>query len=395
MLLGVSLCHMCNDMVQSLLPAIYPVLKSALSLSFTQLGLLTLTYQLTASLLQPMVGTYTDKHPSPNALPLGMFSTLCGLVLLAFAGSFPLLLLAAGLVGTGSSILHPEASRVARAASGGRHGFAQSLFQVGGNAGAALGPLIATLVLLAHGQRSLILVAPVLLPVIYLLYKIGRWPGSHQRSKPRTATDATAKERRAPAHVGLAITILVALIFSKYFYLASLSSYYTFYLMTKFHTSLKDAQFHLFLFLAAAAVGTVVGGPVGDRIGRKPVIWISILGVLPFTLILPFANMFWTTILTVIIGLILASAFSAIVVFAQELLPGRIGMISGLFFGLAFGMGGLGAAILGLIADHMGIIFVYRACAFLPAIGLLTAFLPNLPAKGRVPAPSANPVPAD
>jgi MFS transporter, FSR family, fosmidomycin resistance protein len=380
-------------MVQSLLPAMYPVFKTSLVLSFAQLGVVTLAYQLTASLLQPLVGTYTDRHPSPSALPIGMSATLCGLVLLSFAHSFAMLLCAAALVGAGSAVFHPESSRVARSASGGRHGFAQSMFQVGGNAGSALGPLLATLVLLGRGQHSLILIAPALLPFIYLLFKIGRWRGTDQPAGP-AAVHAIKVEGRHP-RVGLAITILVALIFSKYFYLASLTSYYTFYLMTKFHTSLREAQFHLFLFLAAAAVGTVAGGPIGDRIGRKPVIWISILGVLPFTLVLPFANLFWTTLLTVIIGLILASAFSAIVVFAQELMPGRIGMVSGLFFGLAFGMGGLGAAVLGLIADRMGIVFVYQACAFLPAIGLLTAFLPNLPVRGRLQTPDASPVVVD
>ncbi len=374
-------------MVQSLLPAMYPVFKTSLSLSFAQLGVLTLAYQLTASLLQPLVGTYTDRHPSPGALPVGMSMTLCGLVLLAFATSFHALLGAAALVGAGSAVFHPESSRVARSASGGRHGFAQSIFQVGGNAGSALGPLLATLVLLGHGQRCLVLIAPALLPFIYLLFRIGRWHGMQQPIA--RASVHTKTSEAGPRRVGLAITILVALIFSKYFYLASLTSYYTFYLMTKFHTSLREAQFHLFIFLASAAVGTVAGGPIGDRIGRKPVIWISILGVLPFTLALPFANLFWTTLLTVIIGLILASAFSAIVVFAQELMPGRIGMISGLFFGLAFGMGGLGAAVLGLIADRMGIVFVYQACAFLPAIGLLTAFLPNLPVRGQPVVPDA------
>lgn len=379
-------------MVQSLLPAMYPVFKTSLTLSFAQLGLVTLAYQLTASLLQPLVGTYTDRNPSPSALPIGMSATLCGLVLLSLAHSFPALLGAATLVGAGSAIFHPESSRVARSASGGRHGFAQSLFQVGGNAGAALGPLLASLVLLARGQRSLILIAPVLLPFIYLLFRIGRWRGASQPSAHAHAQERKLEARRP--RVGLAIAILVALIFSKYFYLASLTSYYIFYLMTRFHTSLREAQFHLFVFLAAAAVGTVAGGPIGDRIGRKPVIWISILGVLPFTLLLPLANLFWTTVLTVVIGLILASAFSAIVVFAQELMPGRIGMISGLFFGLAFGMGGLGAAILGLIADRMGIVFVYQACAFLPAIGLLTAFLPNLPVRARLEAQDATPAPA-
>jgi MFS transporter, FSR family, fosmidomycin resistance protein len=374
-------------MVQSLLPAMYPVFKTSLSLSFAQLGVITLGYQLTASLLQPLVGTYTDRRPSPSALPIGMSLTLCGLILLSFATSFLTLLGAAALVGAGSAVFHPESSRVARSASGGRHGFAQSMFQVGGNAGSALGPLLATLVLMGRGQHSLILIAPLLLPFIYLLFRIGRWRGAHQTAGPIAVRETKVAAPRQ--RVGLAITILVALIFSKYFYLASLTSYYTFYLMTKFHTSLKDAQLHLFLFLAAAAIGTVAGGPIGDRIGRKPVIWISILGVLPFTLALPFANLFWTTLLTIVIGLILASAFSAIVVFAQELMPGRIGMISGLFFGLAFGMGGLGAAILGLIADRMGIVFVYQACAFLPAIGLLTAFLPNLPATGRIETPDA------
>jgi FSR family fosmidomycin resistance protein-like MFS transporter len=378
-LAAVSVSHLLNDAIQSLLPAIYPVLKTAFGLSFTQIGLMTLALMLTASLLQPVVGLMADRRPAPLALSVGMTFTLVGLLVLASARSFPLLLVAAGLVGVGSSIFHPESSRVARLASGGRHGFAQSVFQVGGNVGSALGPLLAAFLVAPYGQRSIAWCALGAVAGILLTFRIGRWQRAHQRrSAARKAAEpsvATALPRR---RVAAAIAILAALIFSKYFYLASLSSYLTFYLMAKFHVSVASAQVHLFLFLAAVAAGTILGGPIGDRIGRKPVIWGSILGVLPFSLLLPRANLFWTGVLTMLVGLILSSAFSAIVVYAQDLVPGRVGLISGVFFGFAFGMGGIGAAALGSLADRIGIEGVYALCAYLPAIGLLAGFLPDV-----------------
>ena len=372
-----SVCHFLNDMMQSLLPSIYPLLKQNFSLDFGQIGLITLTFQITASLLQPFVGIYTDKRPMPYSLAIGMGFTLIGLLLLSRASSFPMLLTAAALVGSGSSIFHPESSRVARMASGGRHGLAQSLFQVGGNVGSSIGPLLAAFIVMPRGQSSLAWFALAALVAIVLLTRIGGWyreqvPLQHVR---RAAAGIPALPRRT---VVVTMMILGALIFSKYFYLASLSSYYTFYLMEKFHVSAQNSQLHLFVFLGAVAAGTLAGGPIGDRIGRKYVIWGSILGVLPFTLLLPHANLFWTTMLTIVIGLILASAFSAIIVYAQELVPGRTGVIAGLFFGFAFGMGGLGAALLGQLADHIGIEAVYGLCAYLPAIGLLAWFLPAL-----------------
>jgi FSR family fosmidomycin resistance protein-like MFS transporter len=372
-----SVCHFLNDMMQSLLPSIYPLLKQNFSLDFGQIGLITLTFQITASLLQPFVGIYTDKRPMPYSLAIGMGFTLIGLLLLSRASSFPMLLAAAALVGSGSSIFHPESSRVARMASGGRHGLAQSLFQVGGNVGSSIGPLLAAFIVMPRGQSSLAWFALAALVAIVLLTRIGGWyreqvPLQHVR---RAAAGIPALPRRT---VVVTMMILGALIFSKYFYLASLSSYYTFYLMEKFHVSAQNSQLHLFVFLGAVAAGTLAGGPIGDRIGRKYVIWGSILGVLPFTLLLPHANLFWTTMLTIVIGLILASAFSAIIVYAQELVPGRTGVIAGLFFGFAFGMGGLGAALLGQLADHIGIEAVYGLCAYLPAIGLLAWFLPAL-----------------
>lgn len=373
---AISLAHLLNDLLQSLLVAIYPLLQNDFHLSFVQIGLITLTFQVTASLLQPLVGYYTDKYPKPWSLPVGMGFTLCGLMLLTFASSYPQVLLAAALVGSGSSVFHPESSRVARMASGGRHGLAQSLFQVGGNAGSALGPLLAAIIVAPYGQGHLGWFALAALLGIIVLLQVSRWYAHQQRS--RKAQGHTAAVHTLPrGKVTLAIAILLMLIFSKYFYLASLSSYYTFYLIHKFGLSVQDAQFHLFAFLGAVAAGTIAGGPIGDKIGRKYVIWGSILGVAPFTLMLPHASLLWTSVLSVIIGLILASAFSAILVYAQELLPGRIGMISGLFFGFAFGMGGLGAAVLGIIADHNGIDRVYQICAWLPLIGLLTAFLPD------------------
>ena len=380
-LAAVSLSHLLNDTLQSLLPSIYPVLKSTFDLSFAQVGMMTLALMLTASVLQPVVGFITDRRPAPLALVAGMTFTLIGLLLLSTAGTFPLLLLAAALVGVGSSVFHPESSRVARMASGGQHGLAQSVFQVGGNAGSAIGPLIAAFLIAPYGQRSIIWCALLALAGIVLTFRIGVWQRAQQANlphKPGARRHAVGAGPFPQRRVAMAIAILAALIFSKYFYLASLSSYFTFYLITKFGVSVQAAQLHLFAFLAAAAAGTILGGPIGDRIGRKPVIWASILGVLPFSLLLPHANLFWTGVLAVIIGLILASAFSAIVVYAQELVPGRVGLISGLFFGFAFGMGGIGAAVLGQLADRIGIEGVYGLCAFLPAIGLLAAFLPNV-----------------
>jgi FSR family fosmidomycin resistance protein-like MFS transporter len=377
-LTSVAVCHLLNDMMASLLPSIYPMFKSLLHLSFGQIGLMALTYQLTASLLQPVVGLYTDRHPKPFSLPIGLCSTLIGLLLLSAAHSFHAIVFAAALVGVGSSVFHPESSRVARMASGGRYGLAQSLFQVGGNVGMAGGPLMVAYVVLSRGQSSIAWFSLIALLTIILLIPVSVWYGARLTPKTGAAPVHTAESSVSPGKVRLSIGILVALIFSKYFYLSSINNYLIFYLISRFQLSVRDAQIHLFLFLASVAVGTFVGGPLGDRIGRKYVIWVSILGVLPFTLLLPHADLFWTTVLTVIIGLVLASAFSAIVVYAQELLPGKVGMISGLFFGLAFGVAGLGAALFGRLADLTSIDFVYNVCAYLPAIGLLTAFLPNL-----------------
>ena len=374
---AISFAHLLNDMMQALLPAIYPILKGGFDLSFGQIGLLTLTYQVTASLLQPVVGLFTDRRPQPFSLPFGMAFTLVGLVLLAMAPSYGALLGGATLMGVGSSIFHPEASRIARLASGGRHGLAQSVFQVGGNFGQALGPLLAAFFILPRGQSSLAWFALVALGGMTILAGLGVWYKSngHARSVGRKAV--AGHPTLSGRQVGGAIAVLLALIFSKYFYLASLTSYYIFYLMHRFHLSTQAAQLDLFVFLAAAAAGTVIGGPVGDRFGRRTVIWGSILGVLPFTLVLPHVGLTATVALTVVIGLVLSSAFSAIVVYAQELMPGRVGMVSGLFFGFAFGMAGIGAAVLGALADWTSIEFVYQVCAFLPFIGLLTAFLPN------------------
>ncbi|WP_457093303.1 MFS transporter [Microvirga sp. P5_D2] len=377
-LVAISISHLLNDLIQSLLPAIYPILKANYHLDFGQIGLLTLTFQCTASLLQPLVGAYTDKKPKPYSLVAGMGFTLMGLLTLSKANSYPLLLLGAALVGMGSSVFHPESSRVARMASGGRHGLAQSVFQVGGNAGSSLGPLLAAFIVVPFGQASIAWFSVVALLAMIILFNVGRWYGAKLadlKAKPRApvATAYLTKKR-----VAVSITILMVLIFSKNFYTASLSSYFTFYLIEKFQVSVQDSQLYLFAFLAAVAAGTVIGGPIGDRIGRRYVIWISILGVLPFTLMLPYANLFWTSVLSIIIGLVLASAFSAILVYATELVPGRVGMIAGLFFGLSFGMGGLGAAVLGQLADMTSIETVYKVVSFLPAIGLLTYFLPKI-----------------
>jgi FSR family fosmidomycin resistance protein-like MFS transporter len=378
---AIAFCHMLNDMMQSLLPAIYPLLKGGFDLTFGQIGLLTLTYQITASLLQPVVGLFTDRRPQAYSLPIGMGSTMLGLISLAFAPNYVSLLLGAALMGVGSSIFHPESSRIARLASGGAHGLAQSLFQVGGNFGTSLGPLLAAFVILPRGQASLAWFALAAILGMTILTGLGQWYQRNGHARPRRRT-SERHSTLSPRQVGWAITILIALIFSKYFYLASITSYYIFYLMQRFALSAQMAQVYLFVFLAAAAAGTIIGGPVGDRFGRKKVIWGSIVGVLPFTLILPHVGLGATVVLSAVIGIILSSAFSAILVYAQELMPGRIGMVSGLFFGIAFGMGGIGAAALGVLADWTSIDFVYEVCAFLPAIGLLTAFLPDVEGKG-------------
>ncbi|HML18181.1 MAG TPA: MFS transporter [Bryobacteraceae bacterium] len=377
-LAALSVCHLLNDMMQSLLPAVYPILKATYHLDFVQIGLITLTAQLTASLLQPVIGLYTDKQPLPYSLAAGMAFTLTGLILLSRAPRFGMILVAVALVGVGSSVFHPESSRVARMASGGQHGLAQSLFQVGGNAGSAFGPLLAAFIVLPYGQRSIAWFSIIALVAMLLLTQIGHWYKQRVVFKKTQSRHAAAAVAATPKKIRLALAVLIALVFSKFFYLVSLTSYYTFYLISKFHLPVRGAQLHLFIFLGAVAAGTIIGGPVGDRIGRKRVIWWSILGPLPFTLMLPYANLFWTGALTVIIGLLLASAFPAIIVYAQELVPGRVGAISGLFFGLAFGIAGIGAALLGRLADATSIEFVYRVCAFLPAIGLLAAFLPNI-----------------
>ena len=364
-------------MMQSLLPAMYPILKTGLRLDFGQIGLVTLVYQLTGSLFQPLIGHYTDRRPPPYALACGMGFTLAGMLVLSSAQSFSVLLGAAAIIGLGSSVFHPESSRVARLASGGRHGFAQSLFQVGGNAGSAIGPLAAAFIVLPNGQRSVGWFALAALLGMILLSRIGAWYSAHMIRQAQRRTPTAPAPIADRKQVVAALSILVALIFSKYFYLASFTSYYTFYLIDRFDLSVRSAQLHLFVFLGAVAIGTIAGGHIGDRVGRKYVIWFSILGVLPFSLLLPHVNLFWTGVLSVPIGLILASAFSAILVYAQDLIPGKVGMISGLFFGLAFGMGGLGAAVLGHVADATSIEFVYRVCAWLPAIGILAALLPD------------------
>jgi FSR family fosmidomycin resistance protein-like MFS transporter len=379
-LVALSFSHLLNDTMQSLIPAIYPLLKESFRLNFSQIGLITFTFQLTASLFQPVVGYFSDLRPRPSSLPIGMGCTLVGLVMLSMAGNFGMILFSAGLVGLGSSIFHPEASRVAKLASGGQHGLAQSLFQVGGNTGSSLGPLLAALIILPRGQFSILWFSLAALLGILVLTKVGAWQRRHLAEFKR--------KRQAPTRLGhpdvpswkvvVSVLILMALIFSKYFYLVSLTSYYTFYLIAKFHLAARSAEYCLFIFLFSVAAGTIIGGPVGDRVGRKYVIWVSILGVAPFTLLLPHVGLGLTIGLTVVIGVVLSSAFSAILVYAQELIPGRVGLVAGLFFGFAFGMGGLGSALLGKLADHTSIFYVYDVCAFLPLIGLFTAFLPNL-----------------
>ena len=373
---AISFSHFLNDTIQSLMLAIYPLFKTDFHLSFAQIGLITLAFQFTASLLQPLVGFYTDRHPKPFSLVLGMGCTLTGLLTLSLASSFPMVLIAAAMVGTGSSIFHPESSRVARMASGGQHGLAQSIFQVGGNAGAATGPLLAAWIVLPHGQRSIAFFSLLALLAMIVLTGVGYWYRLRQR-QPKKMTVApvqTLPIRR----VLITLAVLLALIFSKFFYMASISSYLIFYLMSHYSIGTQEAQYHLFYFLFSVAAGSLLGGPIGDRIGRKQVIWASILGVAPFTLALPYVDLSTSVVLTMIIGFMLASAFPAILVYAQELFPGKIGTISGLFFGLAFGLGGIGAAVLGQLADLWGIAAVYKLCSFLPLIGLLAVFLPNI-----------------
>jgi FSR family fosmidomycin resistance protein-like MFS transporter len=385
-LLALGFSHFLNDMMGSLLPALYPMLKDAYGLSFAQIGMITLTSQLISSVLQPAVGMFADRRPQPYSLAVGMAVTFIGLLLLAGAGSYPMLVFAAALVGVGSAVFHPEASRVARMASGGRHGLAQSLFQVGGNVGSSLGPVLAAFIVIPRGQSSVGWFSAAALLAMAVLFAVGNWYRHEGRAPARSAGRYVAEgPRLSRRRVGWSIVILLAVIFSKAFYTTSLSSFYTFYLISRFDVSIETAQIYLFAFLASVAVGTLIGGPVGDRIGRKAVIWVSIVGVLPFTLMLPHVNLFWTGILTVVIGMTLASASSAIIVYALELVPGRIGMVAGLFFGLSFGIAGIGAAVLGRVADATSIDTVYRLCAFLPAIGLLTALLPYL---GR-PTPAA------
>jgi MFS transporter, FSR family, fosmidomycin resistance protein len=382
-LAAISVCHLLNDMMQSLLPAIYPILKDNYGLSFAQVGLLTFTFQVTASLLQPAIGFYTDRKPKPFSLAVGMGFTLVGLLLLSRAGSFGVLLLAAGLVGSGSAVLHPESSRVARMAAGPRPGLAQALFQVGGNLGSALGPLLAAFVVLPRGQGSLGWFSLAAVTAIVLLTLVGRWYRQHGLARLKPKQRRSGAVMLARRRVIGAMAVLIALIFSKFFYTASMSSYYTFYLIERFEVSVRSAQLHLFVFLGAVAIGTVAGGAIGDRFGRKLVIWGSILGVLPFTLALPHVDLFWTAVLTVPIGLILASAFPAIVVYGQELMPYRVGTVAGLMFGLAFGLGGIGAAAIGVLADRTSVEFAFLLCSFLPAIGLLAALLPNIESERR------------
>jgi FSR family fosmidomycin resistance protein-like MFS transporter len=387
-LLALSLSHLINDTLQAVLPAIYPNLKESFHLNLSQIGLITFAYQLTASILQPLVGLYTDRHPRPYALAAGMGLTLSGLVMLSQASSYSTLLIAAALTGTGSSIFHPGASRLTRLASGGRHGFAQSLFQVGGNLGTSFGPLLVAFILGTRGQANVLWLSLLALLGIVVLARLGRW--HHGKLQKHKAAGPVARQHIAPRlpapKVTQAMLVLLALIFSKYIYLVSLTNYYTFYLIDRFGLSIQQALYYLFVFLFAVALGTIFGGPIGDRYGRKIVIWFSILGVAPFTLALPFANLAWTVVLSVFIGMILASAFSAILVYAQDLLPGKVGLVAGLFFGLAFGIAGIGSALLGRLADHTSITYVYRVCSFLPLIGLLTAFLPDLNIRRSKPA---------
>ena len=382
-LLSISFSHLLNDTIQSLIPSIYPVVKESYHLNFTQIGIITLVFQLTASLFQPVIGLYTDRKPQPFSLAAGMVFTLSGLILLSLARNYALLLVSVAIIGTGSAVFHPEASKVAYMASGGRRGLAQSIFQVGGNFGSSLGPVLAAMIIVPFGQPSILWFSVLALLAIFVLVNVGRWYTHHMNRMRKKVIAVTRGHGLSQGKIARSVIILLILIFSKYFYLASITSYYTFYLIHKFNVSIQASQIHLFMFLFAVAAGTLLGGPIGDRVGRKYVIWISILGVAPFTMLLPYANLFWTTVLSIIIGVVLASAFSAILVYAQELIPGKIGMISGLFFGFAFGMGGLGSALLGILADKTSIDYVYHVCAFLPLIGAFTVFLPDIGTKRK------------
>jgi len=384
-LFAISFSHLLNDTIQSLIPAIYPIVKNTYHLTFSQIGLITLTFQMAASLFQPFVGMYTDKKPQPYSLAVGMSFTLCGLVMLSLSSGFYMMLVSVALVGTGSSVFHPEASRMASAASGGKRGLAQSIFQLGGNAGSSIGPLLAAWIIVPNGQLSIIWFSAFALLAIVILSRVGNWYKGYmlvlkakQSSKQQVVANQFSKGK-----VAFAVVILLILIFSKYFYMASLTSYFTFYLIDKFQLSVQSSQIYLFVFLFSVAAGTLAGGPIGDRFGRKYVIWFSILGTAPFALMLPYANLFWTGVLIVPIGMILASAFSAILVYAQELIPGKVGLVSGLFFGFAFGMGGIGSALLGRLADSTSIEYVFHICSFLPLIGLLTGLLPNIETKKK------------
>lgn len=377
-LFSISFAHLLNDLLQAVIPASYPILKDNYNLSFTEVGLITFSYQMAASILQPFVGFYTDKKPKPFSMLLAMLFTLTGIVMLSYAGSFPVILLSVILVGIGSSIFHPEASRVSYLASGGKRGLAQSIFQIGGNTGTAIGPLLIAWVVVPHGQRYIIWFTIFSVLAFFVLGYIGKWYQTHLNLSAKKKVVLENLPNLSQSRIVLSVIILLVLIFSKYFYVASISSYFTFYLIEKFGLSVQDAQFHLFLFLLSVAIGTLLGGPLGDKFGRKYVIWFSVLGVAPFTLILPYADLFWTTILSVIIGTIISSAFPAILVYAQELLPKKLGMVSGLFYGFAFGMGGLGSALLGYFADQTSIEHVYNICAYLPLIGVIAYFLPNL-----------------
>lgn len=378
-LFALSFCHLLNDAIQALIPAIYPLLKESFQLNFTQIGLITLTFQMVGSVFQPVVGFYTDKYPKPYSLVFGMGMTWCGLILLALAPTYGVVLLAAGLVGAGSAVFHPESSRMARLASGGRHGFAQSLFQVGGNAGTAIGPLLAAGVIVPYGQRHILWFSGLALAGLMVMSNVGRWYQARLAEAARRGPQpATEPSRVSRPMLALAMGVLLLLMFSKFIYFASMTNYYTFYLIHRFGVSVQHSQIFLFLFLGAGAAGTLAGGPIGDRIGRKQVIWLSILGIAPFALILPYVNLVWTALLSAVIGAIMASAFPAILVYATELVPTKVGLIAGLFFGLAFGLAGIGSAVLGKLADATSIEFVMFACSFLPLLGLLTWFLPNL-----------------
>ena len=382
-LFAISFSHLLNDTIQSLIPAIYPLVKNSFDLNFTQIGLITLVFQLSSSLLQPLVGSITDKRPYPYALPIGMGFSLIGLIMLSLAGSFSLLLVSVGLIGMGSAVFHPEASRMAHAAAGENRGMAQSIFQVGGNAGSSLGPLLAALIIAPFGQFNVIWFSIAALLAMVVLYQIGGWykPKALRALVEKKKNINIEKSKFSPKTILISVIVLLLLIFSKYFYFAGITSYYTFYLIDKFDVSIQGSQFYLFAFLFAVAAGTMIGGPIGDRIGRKYVIWASILGSAPFALALPYANLFWTAVLSIIIGLIISSAFSAILVYAQELIPGKVGMVSGLFFGFAFGIAGVASAILGQLADKTSIEYVYHVCSYLPLIGIIAIFLPNIETK--------------